>query len=349
MVYLYNIYETTPGYADGGATSPYWSGYAGVLANNAGNNAIELDSVNYGSLALGRYSNIQMVVKGRSNTAGQYSRVYLGFYDQNTGELLFRNYRVGLAGGAQTLYSTGRSNQADIAVTSGDTSRKLVSNAASQYFALGVTDQNRVVFVYYDQAVGRLKLTCSTAAIDLAAPTDAVTFSAPLEIPVDYFGWYVSMAIESDGNAGTPDPIHIAAYDTSDGDLRYVHFTSYADASPQVVRVDANNSVGIYSSIKVRAGKPWIAYYNNSENGTRDSIKFARYLGSMAAITDGASATGYATGDWEYATVPVNTPPQGGLTKFLKVNLDFNTAGDLIAGYAANSLEYSRRLPEVTP
>lgn len=350
MVYIYNIFETTPGYApNGGATSPYWSGYTGVFASAAANNAIELDSVNYGSLSLGRYTGTQLVVKGRSNTAGQYSRVYLGYYDQSTGELLFRNFRVGLAGGANTLYSTGRSNQADTTVTSGDAARKLVSSSASQYFAMGVTDQNRVVFVYYDQAAGRLKVTYSTAAIDLANPTDAVTFSAPVEIPADYVGWYVSLAVESDGNAGTADPLHIAAYDSSDGDLRYVHMTSYADPSPQIVRVDANNSVGIYTSIKVSGGKPWIGYYNNSENGTRDSIKLARYLGSMATIADGAGGDGYATGQWETLTVPVINPPQGGLTKFLRVNLDFNTTSDPILGYAANSIEASRRLPEVTP
>jgi hypothetical protein len=349
MVYIYNVFETTPGYANGGATSPYWVGYTGVYANAAANNAIELDSINYGSLSLGRYTGLQMVVKGRSNTAGQYSRVYLGFYDQSTGELLFRNFRVGLAGGAQTLYSTGRSNQADVTVTAGDASRKLVTSSASQYFAMGVTDQNRVVFVYFDQAAGRLKVTTSTAAIDLANPTDAVTFSAPVEIPVDYVGWYVSLAVESDGNALTDDPLHIAAYDSGDGDLRYIHMTSYADASPQVVRVDANNSVGIYTSILVQGGKPWISYYNNSENGTRDSIKLARYLGSMVTIADGASSDGYATGQWETLTVPVITPPQGGLTKFLWVNLGFNTASDPILGYAASSIEASRRLPEVTP
>ncbi len=349
MVYIYNFFETTPGYGNGGATSPYWVGYTGQMADSAGNNAIELDSVNYGSLSLGRYAGLQLVVKGRSNTAGQYSRVYLGYYDQSTGELLFRNFRVGLGAVGNNLYSTGRSNQADTTVTSGDAARKLVSSSASQYFAMGVTDQNRVVFVYYDQAAGRLKVTYSTAAIDLANPTGAVTFSSPVDIPVDYVGWYASLTIESDGNAGTPDPIHIAAYDTSDGDLRYVYMTSYADASPQIVRVDANNSVGIYTSIKVRAGKPWIAYYNNSENGTRDSIKLARYLGSMATIANGSGADGFATGEWEYLTVPVTTPPQGGLTKFLKVNLDFNTSGASILGYAGNSIEHSRRLPEVTP
>jgi hypothetical protein len=350
MVYVYNIFETTPGYApNGGAIRPYWNGYTGQMAESSGNNAIELDSVNYVVLSLGRYNGIQMVVKGNSNTAGQYSRVYLGYYDQNTGELLFRNFRVGLGAVGNNLYNTGRSNQADTTVTSGDAARKLVSSSASQYFAMGVTDQNRVVFVYYDQAAGRLKVTYSTAAIDLVNPTDAVTFSSPVDIPVDYVGWYVSLAIESDGNAGTPDPIHITAYDTSDGDLRYVHMTSYADASPQVVRVDANNSVGIYTSIKVRGGKPWIAYYNNSENGTRDSIKLARYLGSMTTIANGAGADGFATGEWEYLTVPVTTPPQGGLTKFLKVNLDFNTSGDPILGYAASSIEHSRHLPEVTP
>ena len=114
MVYTYNFYETTPGYGSGGATSPYWSGYAGILANATNNNAIELDSVNYTpGLQLGRYDGLKMVVKGRSNTAGQYSRVYMAFFDNSTGEILFRNFRVGLGATGSNLYNTGRTNQSD--------------------------------------------------------------------------------------------------------------------------------------------------------------------------------------------------------------------------------------------
>ncbi len=357
LVYFYNIYETTPGYGgNGAATSPYWSGYGGILSSAANNNAIDLDSNNIGALSLGRVTNPQMIAKGRSNTAGQYSRVYMSWYDSATGELLFRNIRVGLGTAGANLYDTGRTNLADDGGMAATGSRKLVSTTASPYISMGVTDANIVVIVYYNQSTGYLELVYSAttpggavaAAVDLANPTtDTVNWSAPRVIGPLYTGWYVSMFMENDANAGTADPIHIAAYDTGSADLRYIYLTSYTDAVQKVARVDAMNSVGIYTDIKVLAGKPWIAYYNNSENGTRDSIRLARFNGTLPTVTDGANVDGTVTGNWEAMTAPVNTVPQGGLTKFTRVNLDFNSSGHPIVGYSASSIEHTRLLPEV--
>jgi hypothetical protein len=356
MVYFYNIFDSTPGYSNGAATSPYWAGYTGVLSSSANNNAIDLDSVNYTpGLQLGRYQNINLTVKGRSNTAGQYSRIYLAWYDYYTGQILFRNFRVGLNGGTVNLYNTGRSNLSDINVTSGDTSRKVAVATGSQYFAMGVTDANVVVIVYYNLSDSRLKLVYTTTSdnitpqgIDLANPTDTMYWSTPKDVGPAYNGWYVSMFIQADGNAGTDDPIHIASYDTENGDLRYTYISNFQDTvNANSVIVDAAQSVGIFTDIKVRNGIPYIAYYNNSENGTRDSIKLAYFKGTMPNVTDGFMYDGTGvTGDWEFMTVPVNTIPQGGVTKFTRVNLDFDTNGNPICGYSASTLEYSKLLPE---
>ncbi|HQK33622.1 MAG TPA: Ig-like domain-containing protein [Spirochaetales bacterium] len=356
MVYFYNIFETTPGYTNGAATSPYWSGYTGVLSSAANNNAIDLDSVNYSpGLQLGRYQNINLIVKGRSNTAGQYSRIYLAWYDYYTEQILFRNFRVGLNGGSVVLYTPRRSNQSDVTVTSNDTSRKVAVAKGSQYIAMGVTDANVVVIVYYDSEASKLKLTYTTTSdmitpqgIDLANPTDTVYWSTPKDVGPSYNGWYVSIFIQTDGNAGTNDPIHIASYDTENGDLRYTYLSSFQDAdNAKSVIVDAAQSVGIFTDIKARNGIPYIAYYNNSENGTRDSIKLAYFKNTMPNVTDGFKYDGTGvTGDWEFMTVPVNTIPQGGVTKFTRVNLDFDTSGNPICGYSASTIEYSKLLPE---
>ncbi|MCF6334463.1 MAG: Ig-like domain-containing protein [Spirochaetales bacterium] len=348
LVYIYDIYETTAGYTNGGCTSPYWSGYTGEFSSSAGNNAIDLDSMNYTpDLQLGRYVNLQMKVKGSSLTAGQYAKVYMSWYDNYTGEILFRNHRVGDSGGANNLFTGITTNQADISVTSADASRELVTSQASPYLAMGVTDADIVVIVYYNQTTGYLNLINSTTAVDRADTTVDITWSAPVQINIPYTGWYVSMFIETDGNSLTDDPIHLAAYDTVNADLRYIYLNSYTDTTPDSARVDAVNSVGIYSDIKVLNGVPYISYYNNSENGTRDSIKLAKFNGDPAvSVSDGASLDGLFTGDWDVMTVPVNTVPQGGLLKFLKVNLDFNLNGDPLLGYSADNLEYSVLLTE---
>lgn len=347
MVYVYDRFETTAGYGNGGATSPYWSGYGGELASGQGDNAIELDSVSYTpGLQLGRYVNLQMKVKGSSLTAGQYSKVYMSWYDNFTGEILFRNHRVGASGGGTNLFNV-MTNQPDIGVTTGDGSRELVSTQGSPYFAMGVTDADIVVIVYYNQSTGYLNLVYSTSAVDRADTSTDITWSTPVVINIPYTGWYVSMFIETDGNAGTDDPIHIAAYDTVNADLRYIYLDSYTSTSSESARVDAVNSVGIYTDIKVHSGVPYIAYYNNSENGTRDSIKLAKFNGDPAvSVTDGAALSGYFTGDWDVMTVPVNSVPQGGLSKFMKVNIDFDTSGNPVLGYSADNLEYSIPLVE---
>jgi len=67
----------------------------------------------------------------------------------------------------------------------------------------------------------------------------------------------------------------------------------------------------------------------------------------MPNVTDGFKYDGTGvTGDWEFMTVPVNTIPQGGVTKFTRVNLDFDTSGNPICGYSASTIEYSKLLPE---
>jgi hypothetical protein len=346
LVYLYDEYDSY--YTNGGAVSPYWSSFNGTYSYYSSNNAIDLDSVNYSpGLQLGRYLNLQMEVKGSSLTSGEYAKVYMAWYDNYSGEIIFRNHRVGQAGGSESMYSTITTNQDDVTGTSGDSSRIVVTDEASSYFTMGVTDDDVVVIVYYNQDTGYLNLIHSLSSVDRAVTTDSISWSTPITLGSPYTGWYVSMAIERDDNSLTADPIHIAAYDTVNADLKYLYLESYSDTTADTARVDSINSVGIYSDIKVNGGIPYIAYYNNSENGTRDSIKLAKLNDSYSGSeTDGANLTGEFTGLWDVMTVPVNTAPHGGLSKFSKVNLDFNSSGVPVLGYAADNLEYSVPLDE---
>jgi len=362
MEYMYDTYASNytggngvDSYSNNGASSPYWSGYTGNFSSAVGNNALDLDSVNYTpGLQLGRYVSPTIQVSGNSVTS--YATVCLAVYDQYAGAIIFRDWQVGASPSGGTTYNlgSGKSTLSDISSTSGDGTRQSVvtnANGASQYFAMGITDQGYVVIVFYNQNTSQLNLIYSAtasggmtpAAVTGANPSTTINWSSPLVINQPYTGTYLSLYIQSDGSAATPDPIHIAAFDSSGADLRYIYLTSLTDTSPKIALVDATNSVGIYTDVTVYNGTPWISYYNNSENGTHDSLKMAYFKGTLPTVTDGVDSSGNTTGNWEYLTVPSGSIPQGGVTKFLRTNIGFDGSGNPLVGYTgAAGIEYSK-------
>jgi hypothetical protein len=362
LVYFYDNFATyyTGGNSfdagsNNGYTSPYWSGFVGTESGSNNNNAIDMDSVNYTpGQSLGRYLTPRLKVKGDPATGTAY--LYLCYFDQSTGDLIFQDWQEGtvVTGASSNLYGgTIKTNKGDLAPASGNSARQTIGNAAimgvSQYFDMGITSGNIVVIGFYNQLTSKLNIVYSAtssggttaAAVTGASPTTAIFWSAPIEINAPYTGWYLSMEIDAS------DHVHMAAYDTSGADLRYIYMSAYNDAAPKIALIDANNSVGIYTDMKVYGGIPYISYFNNSENGTHDSLKLAWFKGIMPTITDGISSTGNTTGSWEYMTVPCGSVPQGGKNSFVKTNLDFNSAGDPVVGYQGTNIEYSRLLPKL--
>ncbi len=351
------------GYTDnGGATTVYWAGYNGDYANQAGNDAVVMDELDYDpELLVGRYKNPRMIASGDSVSGGTAASVYMAFADaaQTGNTIIFRNVQVGQApgGGVTTSFNdTGGINMGDLNnVTAGDGTRHVVTTNASSYFDMGRSDDGVVVITYYNEAQSRLELVYSSQAdnttpqaLDGADPAQALYWSTPQVISSSFVGSYVSLAVETDGNAGTADPIHIAAHDSSGADLAYIRLDDYQDTTPEEVTVDANLSVGLWTDIAVRSGQPYIGYYNNSQTGTRDSVKLARFLGDAAVdVTPGVDASGEVTGDWEFHTVPANDQPAGGIVQFKRVNIGFDTSGDPVVGYLADDIEYARYMPEI--
>ena len=284
----------------------------------------------------------------------------MAWYDVLGGQIYARNFQVGttvanpqrnLDGAFETNLPEAYDNNGAMAARRWEVNDPATEGASAD-FQIGFTDDNVLVVVYYDESDGRLKLKYSTttdngttpASLDGSDPTAAIFFSDPVTVSSIYNGTYVSMEIETDGNAGTDDPIHLAYYDSANADLRYSRLDSYADTTPQTVTVDANFSVGIWTDIGIDpdTGKPVISYYNNSENGTRDSIRLAIYTGSMVTIAAGVDGFGNATGAWEAYTVPTNSVPQGGIPEFQQTHIGFDTNGDIIVSYLGDDLEYVR-------
>lgn len=360
MTYVYDRYAELHSSGNGSGTGwvngTQYQGYVGDFAHYGNNNAISMDSNSHTpGLLVGRYQGLKMQVTGNSRTNGNYATVYMAYYDDNTAgkNILFRNFRVGRHASVSTaLYNGGSSSTGDGYLQSTnigenqDASRLTAVAGASKYFDFGVTSDNRVVIVYYDENDGRLKMSYSSGAVDGSAPTTAISWvNSSVAFP-DYVGNYVSMDIDSSNG------LHISAYYAADGDLVYLYLPAYNSTSLEQVTVDAAFSVGYWTKIKVLEGSgtitPYIAYYNSTENGQRDTIKLAYTTSGITAgsIPSGVDGSGFTTGNWEYLNVPALTPPQGGSTMFKQVCLDFDTSGTPVLGYLGTNLEFGKWLGE---
>ena len=364
MCYIYDRYAelhkwASNSYTDGWGPGGGYSGYGGVFAYHADNNALALDSANYQSLLIDRYQYPKLIVKGNSMTG--VASVYMAYYDANTTDkqIVFRNFQVGQHGSVQggtkyRLYNSSGYNQyTNLAENTGNvatynTGRLTAASSASQYFDLGVTSDNHIVLVYFDEAAGKLKLKYSAAAVNGSNPTGTISWTTSAVDFPDYTGTYVSMDIDSNNG------IHIAAFDSGDGDLKYFYLSSYGNTDLKSMTVDAAFSVGQWTQIKVRNGKPYIAYYNNTEAGQRSSIKLAvaegavttTGSGGIGTIETGVNEQGFVTGKWDCMTVPSVTPAQGGSLKFKKVNLGFDTSGRPVLGYLGENIEFGKWVDE---
>ncbi len=73
-----------------------YSNYTGKYAYETGNNAIVLDTTDYGNdLKLNRYEYPKIIASGNSNTDNKNAKIYMLYYDSKTGELIFRDFIIG--------------------------------------------------------------------------------------------------------------------------------------------------------------------------------------------------------------------------------------------------------------
>ena len=362
MSLIYDRYAELYTNGQGWGAGTGYSGYSGNSSNGTENNAITLDSMNYSTgVLLGRYMYPKLIANGNSKSGT--AKVYMAYYDDGTGEIVFRNFQLGttVSGTATALagntlrdnnntrygqYVNFTENTGNSAAYS--TGRLTAVATGSKYYDMAVTSDNHVVIVYYDEGESKLKLLYSTNAVDGSSPTSSVAWTTSSVSFPSYAGTYVSMAIDSS------DGLHIAAFDASDADLKYFYLPSYSSTDLADLTVDAAGSVGHWTGIAICTdtdnaelyGKPVISYYNSTETGTRESIKMAYPKAAIGSITAGVDSNGYTTGAWEYMTVPAITPPQGGDSKFQKVCLGFDTKGIPVLGFCATNLEFGKWLTE---
>ncbi len=243
-------------------------------------------------------------------------------------------------------YGTGRLSGVGTVTGTPSTTK----SGASKYFDMKVTDDYHIILIYYDENDSRLKMRYSTNAVIGDSPTTSISWTDSEVVFPSYVGNYVSLDLDNK----TTNGIHISAFDATDGNLVYMYLPSYSSEDLTKITVDQASSVGNWTQIKVNSSNvPYIAYYNSTETGSRDSIKLAYANAAAGSVTAGVdvipgnmSGTGYTLGGWEYMTVPAVNPPQGGNSTFQNVCLGFDLAGNPVVGYAATNLEFGKQCPE---
>ena len=91
---IYDCYAELYTKGQGWGAGTGYSDYTGNWAYNANNNAVVLESNNYTpGLLLDRYQYPKLIAKDNSQSA--YAGYYMVYYDNVSGELIFRNFRIG--------------------------------------------------------------------------------------------------------------------------------------------------------------------------------------------------------------------------------------------------------------
>ena len=82
-----------------------------VRTYNNGNTALCMDGLDYGGLLVDRYQAIKLLAKGNSTTTAG-ATIYQAYYDDNTSEVLFRNFKIGTSSSlGDSMYNTMKNNQ----------------------------------------------------------------------------------------------------------------------------------------------------------------------------------------------------------------------------------------------
>jgi hypothetical protein len=236
---------------------------------------------------------------------GGTTNIFTSYYDASNNQV---RYRYGTVSGTYPNTPTFGGNIADHNNAAGGsaTGYQVVADGSStykggQYSAIGITPDGTVaVMAWYDATNRQLIFSYNTNPTGSSASQWQTNASV---IDADFSGWYVDLAVDDLGG------IHIAYYNSSNGDLRYAYKSAYNQPAT-VVTVDSFLAVGTNVSITWKASGgsriPYISYYMNSFTATSFSVKVAWLTG---ALGNGVVNDQY-TGNWEIMTVPTANIPK---------------------------------------
>ncbi|TCW62024.1 hypothetical protein C5O22_03025 [Treponema sp. J25] len=238
---------------------------------------------------------------------GGTTNVFMSYYDASNNQVRYRYGTVSGTYPGSPTFGGNIANHGNVAdgsaagyhvVADGNTT---TTYKAGQYSAIGITPDGSVaVIAWYDATNRKLMFSYNT---DPTGASSSQWQTNATVIDADFSGWYVDLVVDDLGG------IHIAYYNSSNGDLRYAYKSAYNQPAT-VVTVDSFLAVGTNISIswKTNGTKriPYISYYMSSFTATSFSVKVAWLNGDLS---DGVNNDMY-TGSWEIMTVPTSNIPK---------------------------------------
>ena len=253
------------------------------------------------------------------------TNLYMAYFDNLNDEIRFKYGNLGDSSSSKTNFGNFKDSYRHGTVTNGGNENygkyynghvQVIAHThggstslgnPGEYVSLGVVKNGAsdvVVLVWYDSTDGVLRYTYNTTPTTVRSGLSKEGWSEAKTIFTNA-GEYCQIATDAGGG------IHIAAYDGTNGDLKYAHLSSYNSAyteATDAVIVDSYAIVGQNISIDVKQSGttyvPYISYYALS------SAKPKLAYRTSTAVGNGAISEVY-TGDWEVTIIPTpsKTPP----------------------------------------
>ncbi len=283
----------------------------------------DVTNQSHANMAKDRYKSPSIAADGEGHA-------YLAFFDLLSGDLRFQGGNaIADKGGFGTLtdaYANAPKNDQDgqngdyhtmfkldqersylqvVATSDGKDTSGNAYQKSGEYVSIGVTSGNTVAMVWYN---GKdLLYSYNSTPSTIRTGVNRTGWTTPVTL-LSNAGKYCQLVVDSDDN------IHVAAWDSAKGDLKYVYIpkANLADLSASNViscTVDSYGTVGRELTIDVAKdanGKqiPYIGYFANTPKKPRYA-----YLANPPATYSSASLAGASSGDlytgvWECTIAP---------------------------------------------
>ena len=350
-VYLANFFNGSTTYGSlalWGRNAPTSS--VGYYYNRYSNPVAEIDPLESDQLVW-QFLNPRIAVRGSGNDTD----IYISYYDDYSKALKFAHYfddgndlynytfSASDTGNNDRSDYVGEYNEApvDVNIIAGTVSAS-DSDDQGYWSDIAVDKNGYPVIVYYDTGTSTLKLMRAVSADPIPDDTgsdgipDAYTndwTSQTIDTTGSYIGSYCAIAIDP-----TSGDVHIAAYQTSSGNLVYYYAPGTDSGNYTFTKtvIDDEGNRGVWLDISLLDGEPVISYLDYSRIGTLNGLMVAR-LNSDS--------------EWEYSRVPASNPV--GNSRLSVEGLPSTATGlsdaddyEIMAAFESTYYQYVRLRPE---
>jgi len=288
-----NAYATSAGGESDTATAGRYWFHSGTTNYGIGLTAMG----DYNTMAKDRFKSPSIASNG--------TYTYLAYFDLLAGEIRF----LGGNGNAGAKFQNNYTSDGGVKSLTDEENlyQVLATNSGSalgysgEYVSIGIAS-NRVVMTWYDAKNNNLMYAYSNENFNPSVGVNKTGWTKINTPLISGAGKYCQLVVDSDNQ------VHIACYDSANGDLKYVYLSDYKGTIKKTCTVDSYQSVGKELTIDVaKVGNnqiPYIGYWGTTPKKPRHAYlnKAAEFYASDYGL-DGVTDDQY-TGVWECSIVP---------------------------------------------